>query len=180
MSKTSELIIAGFGGQGILFTGKVLAYGGLMCDKEVSWLPSYGPEMRGGTANCHVTISDEPIGSPIITEPNMLIAMNKPSLDKFENAVVSGGTIIVDSSLIDRKITRDDVNVFYIPATQMALEMNAAKMANMIILGKLIKETDIMTYDELMAGLKKCVPPTKADLVEFNIKVIDAGYNYAE
>lgn len=178
MSKTSELIIAGFGGQGILFTGKVLAYGGLMCDKEVSWLPSYGPEMRGGTANCHVTISDEPIGSPIITEPNMLIAMNKPSLDKFENAVVSGGTIIVDSSLIDRKVERDDVNVFYIPATHMALDMDAAKMANMIILGKLIKETDIMTYDELMVGLKKCVPPTKADLIDFNMKIIDAGYNY--
>ena len=178
MSKTSELIIAGFGGQGILFAGKVLAYGGLMCEKEVSWLPSYGPEMRGGTANCHVIISDMPIGAPIITEPNLLIAMNKPSLDKFENAVVSGGTIIIDSSLIDRKVERDDVNVFYIPATQMALDMDAAKMANMIILGKLIKETDIMTYDELKAGLKKCVPQSKAELLDFNLKVIDAGYHY--
>lgn len=178
MSKTNELIIAGFGGQGILFAGKVLAYGGLMCDKEVSWLPSYGPEMRGGTANCHVIISDTPIGSPIITEPNILIAMNKPSLDKFENDVVSGGTIIIDSSLIDRKVERTDVNVFYIPATQMALDMNAAKMANMIILGKLIKETDIMSYEELKTGLTKCVPPTKAELVDFNMKIIDAGYNY--
>ncbi len=178
MSKTNELIIAGFGGQGILFAGKVLAYGGLMCDKEVSWLPSYGPEMRGGTANCHVIISDTPIGSPIITEPNILIAMNKPSLDKFENDVVSGGTIIIDSSLIDRKVERTDVNVFYIPATQMALDMDAAKMANMIILGKLIKETDIMSYEELKTGLTKCVPPTKAELVDFNMKIIDAGYNY--
>ncbi len=178
MSKTSEVIIAGFGGQGILFAGKVLAYGGLMCDKEVSWLPSYGPEMRGGTANCHVIISDAPIGSPIITEPNVLIAMNKPSLDKFENDVVSGGTIIVDSSLIDRKVERDDVNVFYIPATQMALDMDASKMANMIILGKLIKETDVLSYDELKRGLEKCVPPSKAELVDFNMKIIDAGYNY--
>lgn len=178
MSKTNEVIIAGFGGQGILFAGKVLAYGGLMCDKEVSWLPSYGPEMRGGTANCHIIISDAPIGSPIITEPNVLIAMNKPSLDKFENAVVSGGTIIVDSSLIDRKVERDDVNVFYIPATQMALDMEASKMANMIILGKLIKETDVLSYDELKRGLEKCVPPSKAELVDFNMKIIDSGYNY--
>lgn len=178
MSKTSEVIIAGFGGQGILFAGKVLAYGGLMCDKEVSWLPSYGPEMRGGTANCHVIISDAPIGSPIITEPNVLIAMNKPSLDKFENDVVSGGTIIVDSSLIDRKVERDDVNVFYIPATQMALDMDASKMANMIILGKLIKETDVLSYDELKRGLEKCVPPSKAELIDFNMKIIDSGYNF--
>lgn len=178
MSKTNEVIIAGFGGQGILFAGKVLAYGGLMCDKEVSWLPSYGPEMRGGTANCHIIISDAPIGSPIITEPNVLIAMNKPSLDKFENAVVSGGTIIVDSSLIDRKVERDDVNVFYIPATQMALDMEASKMANMIILGKLIKETDVLSYDELKRGLEKCVPPSKAELVDFNMKIIDSGYNF--
>ena len=178
MSKTNEMIIAGFGGQGLLFAGKVLAYSGLVCEKEVSWLPSYGPEMRGGTANCHVIISDTPIGSPIITEPNVLIAMNKPSLDKFEDAVVSGGTIIIDSSLIDRKVTRKDVNVVYIPATQMALDMDASKMANMIILGKLVKETDVMSYDELKAGLVKCIPPSKAELVDFNMKIIDAGYNY--
>ena len=175
---TNELVIAGFGGQGILFMGKVLAYGGLMSGKEVSWLPSYGPEMRGGTANCHVIVSDEPVGSPIITNPSTLIVMNKPSLDKFESAVVPGGTIIVDSSLIDRKVERDDVNVFYIPATQMALENKSPKLANMIIMGKLIKETGILSYDEMKEGLKKCVPPTKPELVDFNLKVIDLGYAF--
>lgn len=178
MSKTHELVIAGFGGQGILFTGKVLAYGGLTSGREVSWLPSYGPEMRGGTANCHVIISDKPVGSPIISNPTSLIAMNKPSLDKFEDLVVPGGTIIIDSSLIDRKVKRTDVNAFYIPATHMALDMDAAKMANMIILGKLIRETQMLSYDELKAGLKKCVPPSKAELYDFNLKVIDVGYQY--
>ena len=173
-----ELVIAGFGGQGILFMGKVLAYGGLMGGHEVSWLPSYGPEMRGGTANCHVIISETPVGSPIITNPSMLIAMNKPSLDKFEDAVVSGGTIFVDSSLIDRKVTRNDVSVFYIPATQMAQENKAPKLANMIIMGKIIKETGILTYDQMKEGLKKCVPPTKPELIDFNLKVIDLGYNF--
>jgi len=178
MSNIHELIIAGFGGQGILFGGKVLAYGGLLADKEVSWLPSYGPEMRGGTANCHIVVSDAPVGSPMIVNPGLLIAMNLPSLDKFEDFVVPGGTIIVDSSLIDRKVKRTDVTVAYIPATQMASDMNAPKLANMIILGKLIKESDILTYDQLKTGLAKCVPASKADLLELNLKVIDAGYNY--
>ncbi len=175
---TNELVIAGFGGQGILFMGKVLAYGGLMSGHEVSWLPSYGPEMRGGTANCHVIISKTPVGSPIITNPTVLIAMNKPSLDKFEDLVVSGGKIFVDSSLIDRKVKRDDVEVHYIPATQMALENKTPKLANMIILGKLIKETNILSYDEMKEGLKKCVPAKKPELFDVNLKVIDLGYNY--
>lgn len=175
---TNELVIAGFGGQGILFMGKVLAYGGLMSGHEVSWLPSYGPEMRGGTANCHVIISKTLVGSPIITNPTVLIAMNKPSLDKFEDLVVSGGKIFVDSSLIDRKVKRDDVEVHYIPATQMALENKTPKLANMIILGKLIKETNILSYDEMKEGLKKCVPAKKPELFDVNLKVIDLGYNY--
>ena len=175
---THELIFAGFGGQGILFSGKVLAYSAMHADKDVSWLPSYGPEMRGGTANCHVIISDTPVGSPIITNPDVLIAMNKPSLDKFEKAVVPGGKIFVDSSLIDRKVERDDVDVYYIPATQMALENKAAKLANMIIMGKMLKETGVLSYDEMKEGLKKCVPPTKAEMVDFNLKIIDLGYNY--
>lgn len=175
---TNELVMAGFGGQGILFMGKVLAYSGLMSGHEVSWLPSYGPEMRGGTANCHVIISDTPVGSPIITNPTVLVAMNKPSLDKFEDLVVSGGKIFVDSSLIDRKVKRDDVEVYYIPATQMALENKTPKLANMIILGKLLRETDILTYDGMKDGLKKCVPAKKPELFDVNLKVVDLGYNY--
>ena len=120
---TNRILIAGFGGQGVLFAGKFLAYKGLCEGRQLSWLPSYGPEMRGGTANCNVVLSDEPIGSPIVTSPDILIAMNLPSLDKFEDAVVPGGAIFVDSTLIERKVKRDDVRVFYIPATQMAKMM---------------------------------------------------------
>lgn len=176
MSRTNELIIAGFGGQGILFAGKVLAYSGMVAGKEVSWLPSYGPEMRGGTANCHVTVSDAPISSPMIVNPSILIVMNKPSLDKFEDFVVPGGTIFIDSSLIDRKVKRTDVTAHYIAATQLAQDIGAPKMANMIILGKLAAESDMLTYDELKEGMIKCVPPSKKDLIELNLKAIDIGY----
>jgi 2-oxoglutarate ferredoxin oxidoreductase subunit gamma len=117
---TTEILIAGFGGQGVLFAGKFLAYKGLIEDRQVSWLPSYGPEMRGGTANCSVIVSDEPVGSPIVSKPTVLMAMNLPSLDKYENDVVPGGTIFVDSTLIERKVRRTDVRVFYIPSTQLA------------------------------------------------------------
>ncbi len=178
MNQTSELIIAGFGGQGILFAGKVLAYGGMLAAKEVSWLPSYGPEMRGGTANCHVIVSDAPVSSPIITNPTLLIAMNKPSLDKFEDALVPGGMVFVDSTLIDRQVKRSDVRVHYIPATQLAQDMNAPKLANMIMLGKLIAEADMLTYDEVKTGLGKSVPSSKQDLLALNLKAINAGYGY--
>ena len=137
--KTTQILIAGFGGQGILFSGKFLAYKGLLDDIQVSWLPSYGPEMRGGTANCSVILSDTPVGSPIITEPDVLIAMNLPSLQKYVNSVVSGGQIYIDSSLIDAKVERTDVEVFYIPATQMAKDEGIATLANMIIVGHLLE-----------------------------------------
>ena len=116
----NQILIAGFGGQGVLFAGKFLAYKGLIEGKQVSWLPSYGPEMRGGTANCSVIVGDEPIGSPIVNAPNTLIAMNLPSLQKYENAVVPGGLILVDSTLIAEKVTRTDVRVCYVPATKLA------------------------------------------------------------
>ena len=114
---TKQYLFAGFGGQGILFSGKFLAYKGLTEGKQVSWLPSYGPEMRGGTASCGVILSDTPVGSPIVSKPDVLIAMNLPSLDKYEDDVVPGGVIFVDSSLIERKVKRTDVTVHYIPAT---------------------------------------------------------------
>ena len=144
--KTTQILIAGFGGQGVLFAGKFLAYKGLVQEKQVSWLPSYGPEMRGGTANCSVIISDMPVGSPIIEKPDILVAMNLPSLQKFVDAVVPGGKIIIDSTLIEAKVERTDVEVFYIPATQMAKDAGYATLANMILTGKLLKETDAVTY----------------------------------
>ena len=136
---TRELLFAGFGGQGLLFSGKVIAYKGLIEDKNVSWLPSYGPEMRGGTANCSVILSDEPVGAPIISNPDVLVAMNLPSLDKYESKVKPGGYIFVDNSLIERKVERDDVNVYYVPATKLAGENGAPTLANMILVGKLLK-----------------------------------------
>ena len=175
---TTNIIITGFGGQGVLFAGKILAYTALMTGKQLSWLPSYGPEMRGGAANCHVIVSDEPVGSPIITAPDVLISMNRPSLDKFENDVKPGGYIIVDSSLIDRETTRDDVNFVKIPATEMCLKEKLGNLANMVIAGKLIKETGLYTFDEIIEGLKKSVPPTKAALLEKNMKAIELGFNY--
>lgn len=178
MMKNGKIILAGFGGQGILFAGKVLAYAGLKAEREVSWLPSYGPEMRGGTANCHVVISDAHVGSPIIPNPNILIAMNRPSLDKFENAVEKDGFIIVDNSLIDREINRDDVNIVKIPATELAMQAGFDSLANMVIVGKLIAVTGLFTLDEIRKGLEKSVPASKTALLEKNIKAIELGYNY--
>ena len=176
---TTQILLAGFGGQGILFAGKVLANKALVDGKYLSWLPSYGPEMRGGTANCSVIISDEPVGSPIVTKPDVLVAMNLPSLDKFEDAVVPGGLILVDSTLIARQVKRTDVRVFYVPATQLAKDMGAPTLANMVITGKLIKECDGISYDNIKESLKKVVSAKHADLIEINCKALDCGYALA-
>lgn len=173
-----EVLFAGFGGQGILFVGKAVAYCGLCNDQEVSWLPSYGPEMRGGTANCHVIISDDPVGSPLITKPTSLVVMNKPSLDKFEATVVPGGKIFIDSSLVDRTANRDDVEQYPIPATKLADEMGAPKLANMVMMGKLLKETGMVSLEVAKKALGKSIPPSKQELFDKNWAAIEAGYNY--
>ena len=176
--KTTQILIAGFGGQGILFAGKFLAYKGLLEDLQVSWLPSYGPEMRGGTANCSVVLSDEPVGSPIITEPDVLIAMNLPSLMKYVDTVVPGGQIYIDSTLIAEKIERTDVDVFYIPATQMAKEENIATLANMIIVGHLLENNAELSFEGAETTVQKLVPAKKAALVELNLKALQMGKEY--
>ncbi len=175
---TYETIFAGFGGQGILFAGKVIAYAGMIEGKNVSHLPSYGPEMRGGTANCSVIVSDVDVASPIITEPSALVVMNGPSLDKFEKAVVPSGKIFIDSSLISRKCEREDVDVYAIPATKMANDMGIPKLANMIMVGKLVKETGMFTWEQLKGAVTKLVPAAKAAMLESNIKALEAGYNF--
>ena len=172
---TTNMLIAGFGGQGILFTGKFLAYKGLVEDKEVSWLPSYGPEMRGGTASCSIIISDTPVGSPIVSNPDVLVAMNLPSLDKYEDSVVPGGKIFVDSTLIDRKVKRDDVEVYYIPATKLASDNNMPSLANMIIAGKLLSVTDGFSEESVNAALKKVISAKRADMLETNLKAMQIG-----
>lgn len=177
MSKEFNMVLAGFGGQGILFAGKVIAYGGLNDGKEISWLPSYGPEMRGGTANCSVCISDKTIGSPLVLNPDVLIALNLPSFEKFIDAVKPGGTVIVDSSLINKKVERDDVNAFYVPATKLAEENGIKGLANIILVGKLFKETAFCTAEALDKAIQKCVPARKANMLEFNKKALEIGMN---
>ncbi len=176
--KTTQILIAGFGGQGVLFAGKFLAYKGLTENMQVSWLPSYGPEMRGGTANCSVVLSDSPVGSPIITNPDVLVAMNLPSLQKFVDAVVPGGQIFVDSTLIDMKVERTDVQVFYIPATQLAKEAGFGSLANMILTGKVLKESAAVPFSGNQQTLEAFIPAKKANLIEANCKALQIGYDY--
>lgn len=176
--KTTQILIAGFGGQGILFAGKFLAYKGLLEELQVSWLPSYGPEMRGGTANCNVILSDNAVGSPIITQPDVLIAMNLPSLLKYVDTVAPGGQIYVDSALIAEKVKRTDVQVFYIPATQMAKDNEIATLANMIMMGHVLENHPQLSFDGTEAVVQKLVPPTKIALVELNMKALLLGKNY--
>lgn len=177
---TNSVLIAGFGGQGVLFAGKFLAYKGLLEGKEISWLPSYGPEMRGGTANCSVIVSDSPVGSPIVSNPDILIAMNLPSFDKYENSANAGGYIFADSTLISKETARDDVKAFYVPATQMAKDLGIPTLANMILMGKVIKETGVVSFDEMREALGKVVSAKRAELLELNLKALEAGYNYCD
>ena len=175
---TNRFLIAGFGGQGLLFAGKFMAYKGMMEDKQVTWLPSYGPEMRGGTASCSVVISDEPVSSPIVENPDVLMVMNLPSLDKYEATVAPGGTIFVDSTLIERKVERTDVKVVYIPATRLASENNMASLANMILVGAILKELDQFDDEGINAALKKVVSARHQQMFDFNLKALEIGRDY--
>ena len=176
--KTTQILIAGFGGQGVLFAGKFLAYKGLMEDLQVSWLPSYGPEMRGGTCNCSVILSETPVGSPIITNPDVLIALNLPSLQKFINDVVPGGQVYVDSALINEKVERTDVEVFYIPVTQMAKDEGIPTLANVIMLGHVLENNPELNFAGTDAVVNKLVPPKTASLIELNMKALTLGKEY--
>lgn len=176
---TTQILIAGFGGQGILFAGKFLANKGLLEGRQLSWLPSYGPEMRGGTANCSVVLSDEPVGSPIVNKPDVLIVMNLPSLDKYEDDVVPGGTIFVDSTLIERKVKRTDVKVFYVPATKLAQQNELGNLANMIMVGKVIRECALVSREGLEDAVRSIVSAKHANLFDVNMKAIELGYSLA-
>ena len=172
-------VLSGFGGQGLLFAGKVMANTGLLDGRHVSWMPSYGPEMRGGTANCSVSLSDDAIGSPFITRPTAVIAMNQPSVEKFGPTVVPGGTIVIDSTLAMNGAEgiemADGVNVITFKATEMAEEAGLKGLANIICLGKLWAETHFCARETLDAALTKCVPPTKQHLLEPNKKALQMG-----
>ena len=168
---TTQYLFAGFGGQGILFAGKFAAYKGLIEEKQVSWLPSYGPEMRGGT----VIISDSPVGSPIVSKPDVLIAMNLPSLDRYESTVAAGGTIFVDSTLVERKVNRTDVTAYYVPATRLANENGIPTLANMILMGNILKVMGEFKEESVSAALKKVISAKHADMLDVNLKALKTG-----
>lgn len=171
---TQEIILAGFGGQGVLLMGQLLTYAGMMENKHVSWIPSYGPEMRGGTANCSVIISEEPIGAPIVTEPTTVVAMNRPSLDKFEPMMQAGGTLFINSSLIDRAAQRTDIKAHLIPANDIASKMGNLKVANMVMLGAILAATQVVDEKSLMQAFNKMFAH-KPGLAEINEKAIHEG-----
>lgn len=178
----TEIIFSGFGGQGILFAGKSVAYSAMNCNNEISWLPSYGPEMRGGTANCSVCLSDEPIGSPLVTNPDILVIMNTPSFDRFEECVKPNGKIFIDSSMTSRKSNRKDIECYYIPATEIAEKSGLVGMANIVLLGKMLKECKNtllgIGLDEVKQGLNILVSQKRKELLEKNIKALDLGAWY--
>ena len=177
MSKTLNVVLAGFGGQGLLFAGKLIAYCGLIEDRHVSWLPSYGPEMRGGTANCSVCLSDEPIGSPLVLNPDALIAMNQPSIDKFAPVVTDGGVIVADMTLIGNVPDAPQATTIQLPATQMAEDAGFKQLANIICAGRLWAETHFCEQETLFKAMEKCVPARKAQMLELNKQALHIGIN---
>ncbi len=177
MRSKANVLFAGFGGQGVLFAGKVLANTALLAGREVSWLPSYGPEMRGGTANCSVCISDRPIGSPLVTNPDILIPMNLPSFDKFIGSVEKDGIVVVDSTLIKKESDRDDLNIFFIPATEIAEKNGLKGLANIVLLSKTVNVSSIFSKEQLIEGMKKSVHKKHERLLEPNIGAIELGWN---
>ncbi len=180
MSMNERIIIAGFGGQGVLSMGKMLVESAMAEGRHVTWLPSYGPEMRGGTSNCHVNISDEEIGSPVIESATTVIVMNQPSLDKFQTAVEPGGMLFINSSIIESKSTRDDIKVFYIPANDIAMELGSMQIANMAMLGAYLAATGIVSSETLIAQLAEVLGERKAHLVPLNRQAIEKGASFVK
>lgn len=170
-----DVVMAGFGGQGILLIGKMLAYAGMQEGKEVSWLPSYGPEMRGGTANCTVVISDRPVGSPVIQSPNAVVAMNLPSLDKFEPDVRPGGLLLINTSLINRQSTREDLTIIEVPANEIANELGNRRGANMVALGAYLGATDAVSVDGIIDVIRETFA-AKPGVIEINITALKRGH----
>lgn len=173
----TSILLAGFGGQGILFAGKLLASCGMYSGKNVTWLPSYGPEMRGGTANCVVVVSEDDIGSPLVPNPDVLIALNLPSFTRFEGCVAKGGIIVADSSLISVRSERQDIKTYYVPFTSMAQEHDMNGLANVISLGKLMSVSGIFTMEQIEQAMEKSIPAKKQALIELNKKALTLGWN---
>ena len=175
-----EIIIAGFGGQGVLSMGQILCYSGVMEDKEVTWMPSYGPEMRGGTANCIAIISDTKISSPILTKFDTVIALNQPSLDKFEQAVKPGGLLIFEASTILNPPTRTDIDIVPIEAANEATKLKNSKVMNMIVLGAFLQKKPIIKMENIIEGIKKVLPERYHHLIPLNKQALEKGMELAQ
>lgn len=175
----TEIIIAGFGGQGVLFAGQVLAYAAMDTGKEVTWIPSYGPEMRGGTANCTVIVADEEIGSPLVRNPRGVIALNLPSLDKYEPLLTPGGTLIINASLVNRQATRSDVRALLVPANEMAESLGNRRMTNIVLVGALLELLPILTIEAVEKSLEEHLPARHKQLLPLNIRALKAGADFA-
>jgi 2-oxoglutarate ferredoxin oxidoreductase subunit gamma len=175
-----EIIIAGFGGQGVLFGGQVLTYAAMEAGKEVTWIPSYGPEMRGGTANCTVVIADHEIGSPFVKNPPLAIALNLPSFDKYEEIVAQGGTLIVNQSMVDREAKRDDIHVIFVPCTEIAEELGDKKLMNMVAIGALLSALPEITIEDVEKALDGHLPKRHAHLLPKNYEALRRGFEAAQ
>lgn len=175
---TYEIIISGFGGQGIQAAGKLLAYAGMLEGKYVSCLPSYGPEKRGGASNAHIVISNEPVGSPFINEPSIVIAMSNPAFDKYEKLIVSNGLLIFDNHVVTRESFRKDIEIIGVPATRIALELGQPKMANMVLIGKLLNKIKVLSQDYIIKAMYEVLPENKHYLIPDEIKMMQMGMNY--
>lgn len=175
---TYNIIFSGFGGQGILSAGKLVAQAAMLDGKDVSWLPSYGPEKRGGTSNCHVVVSDEPVGSPYIASPNLVIAMSKQAFDKYEELIAKDGIMIYDSNAVISEPSRKDIKYYKIPATQMAVEFGFPKLANVIFLGKLLGITGLVKQKYIIEALEEFLPEEKHYLIPEEVKLLQMGINY--
>ena len=176
---TEKIVISGFGGQGVMFMGKILAYAGMLADKEISWIPSYGPEMRGGTANCSVIVSEEEINCPLVNKPSLVVAMNGPSLEKFLPTVEPGGLVIINSSIVIDEVSRNDVRVLKIPAQELAAEkVGKANLANVVILGALLAKIDVLTLEDVVSALKEVVAAKRPEMLAINQQALEVGLNF--
>jgi 2-oxoglutarate ferredoxin oxidoreductase subunit gamma len=175
----TSIVISGFGGQGVLFAGQLLAYTGMDNGKHVTWIPSYGPEMRGGTANCTVIVSDDPVGAPLVAKPDVAVVLNLPSFEKYEGLVKPGGLLVINSSIVDVEPLRDDIDVAAVPANAIAEELGSVKMLNMVMLGALLAKRPFLTLDQVKQALDNHLPPRKAKLLEANKQVLQKGYERA-
>jgi len=174
----TEILIAGFGGQGVLFAGQLLAYAGMDEGKEVTWIPSYGPEMRGGTANCTVVIADEEIGSPLVRHPQAVVAMNRPSLDKYEMVIQPGGLLVINASMVDREVEREDVRVVALPGNEIAEELGDRRMTNMVLLGGLLANLPVLSLEALERALRAHLPVRHHRLLPLNVQALQRGAQF--